>query len=76
MKKELLHVEDMVCSHCEITVQDAARKLPGVKKAKANRRRKELLVEYDEDIATIAEIKDAVGATGYRIVDGGLVRGI
>jgi len=38
MEKIVLHVEGMACGHCEIAVQDAVRKLPGIKKVKATKR--------------------------------------
>jgi copper chaperone len=47
MDKVILRVEGMSCGHCEIAVQDAVRKLPGIKKVKASRRRKEAVVDYD-----------------------------
>ncbi len=65
MKTDIIKVEGMSCGHCEIAVQDAIRKLPGVKKAKANKRKKEASVEYDETLVTLEQIIEAVNATGY-----------
>lgn len=65
MKTDIIAVEGMSCAHCEIAVQDAARKLPGVAKAKASRRKKQLTVSYDESQASLADIVAAVNATGY-----------
>lgn len=65
MKIDTIRVEGMACGHCEITVQEAIRKVPGVKKAKASRRKKQAVIEYDETKATLARIIDAVNATGY-----------
>ena len=68
MEKTVLHVEGMVCGHCEIAVQDAIRKLPGIRKAKANKRRKEVVVEYDDALTTPDQIVKAIDGTGYRVI--------
>jgi copper chaperone len=65
MEKTVLHVEGMSCGHCEIAVQDAARKLPGVKKARASKRKKEAVVEYDPELVTREQIAGAITAIGY-----------
>lgn len=69
MEKTIFHVEGMVCGHCEIAVQDAVRKLPGIKKVKANKRKKEASVEYDPSQVSIEQIKQAINNTGYRVVE-------
>lgn len=66
MEKVTIKVEGMRCGECEIAVQDAVRRLPGVKKAKARRRRKEMDVEYDPSLSTSGDLVRAVNATGYR----------
>jgi len=66
MEKAVLRVEGMACSHCEIAVQDAVRKLPGIGKVKANRRRKEAAVSYDASAVSVKQIEEAINATGYR----------
>lgn len=70
MKDVVLRVEGMVCGHCEIAIQDAVRKLPGIKKAKASKRKKQVEVAYDETLTTPETIKAAINNTGYRVVDG------
>ena len=65
MKIGTIRVEGMVCGHCEIAVKDAIRKLPGVKKAKASKRKKQAEAEYDESLVSLAQIIEAVNATGY-----------
>lgn len=66
MKTAIVKVEGMSCSHCEITVQDAIRKLPGIKKAKASKRKKQAVVNYDEGQVSLEQITAAVNATGYK----------
>ena len=68
MEKTVLHVEGMVCGHCEIAGQDAIRKMPGIRKAKANKRRKEVVVEYDDALTTPDQIVKAIDGTGYRVI--------
>jgi copper chaperone len=58
----------MSCGHCEIAIQDAVRKLPGIKKVKANKRKREVTTEYDSDVVSSAQIITAVNSTGYRII--------
>ncbi len=41
MERTKLHVDGMVCGHCEIAVQDAVRKLHGIKKVKTSKRKEE-----------------------------------
>lgn len=65
MKTDTIVVEKMACGHCEIAVQDAIRKLAGVKKAKASKRKKQAVIEYDETQVSLDQIVDAVNATGY-----------
>lgn len=69
MEKLILKVEGMACGHCEISVQDAVRKLPGIKKAKASKRKKEAIVEYDPALVTPEQIIKAINDTGYRAAE-------
>jgi copper ion binding protein len=69
MEKLILRVEGMSCGHCEIAIQDAVRKLPGIKKAKASKRKKELSVEFNTALVTREQICKAVNDTGYRIIE-------
>ncbi|MDR0904871.1 MAG: cation transporter [Oscillospiraceae bacterium] len=68
MEKLILRVEGMSCGHCEIAIQDAIRKLPGIKKAKASRRKKQAAVDYDSALVTPQQITDAVKGTGYGVL--------
>ncbi len=68
MEKLKLKVEGMSCGHCEIAVQDAVRKLPGIKKVKANKRRKEAAIEYDAAAVSTEQIVKAINDTGYQVI--------
>lgn len=65
MVRATIHVEGMTCGHCEIAVQDAVRKLPGIKKVKANRRKKEAVVDYDAALVGPVQMASAINETGY-----------
>jgi len=68
MEKTKLRVEGMTCGHCEIAVQDAVRKLPGVKNVKANKDKKEAAVEYDASLVTPDQIISVINDTGYNVI--------
>ncbi|MDR2044050.1 MAG: copper ion binding protein [Clostridium sp.] len=68
MERMTLRVEGMVCGHCEIAVQTAVRKLPGIKKVKANRRKREVVTEFDTALVTADAIVGAINGTGYQVL--------
>jgi copper ion binding protein len=68
MESVVIGVDGMSCSHCELTIQDAVRKLAGVKKVKANRRKKAASVTFDREVVTIEDIIEAIKATGYQVL--------
>ncbi|MDD2214124.1 MAG: heavy-metal-associated domain-containing protein [Oscillospiraceae bacterium] len=70
MEELTLHVDGMVCGECESTVASAIRRVQGVKKAKASRRKHLAVVTYDPQQTNEAEIRAAVAATGYILADG------
>jgi len=65
MKTDTIKVEGMACGHCEIAVQDAIRKISGVKKVKASKGKKQATIEYDEQKTGLEQIIAAVIAIGY-----------
>ena len=67
-EKVTLRVNGMSCAHCEITLQDAVRKLPGIKKVKANKRKKEVIVDYEASLVTLERITGAINSTGYCVI--------
>jgi len=67
MINEIINVEGMSCEHCKMTVEMAARKIEGVKKAKVNLKQKNLSVKYDESLVNPDQIKEAVRRAGYII---------
>jgi len=69
MEKLVVKVDGMACGHCEIAVQDAVRKLDGIQKVKANKGKKEAVVDYDASKVSEQEIKDAITNIGYDVID-------
>ena len=68
MEKITLRIEGMACGHCEVAVQNAVRKLPGIKKVKANKRKKESVIEFDEATVTLEQIVGEINSTGYKVI--------
>ena len=62
--KIVLTVPDMMCPHCEATIEKALAALGA--KAKANSLNKEVVVRYDDSIGE-AQIRQAILDEGYRI---------
>jgi copper chaperone CopZ len=67
MDKVTLRVEGMSCGHCEIAVNEAVRKLPGIKKVKANRRKNEVSAVYDAELTGPEAIAGVIAETGYTV---------
>lgn len=68
MKKVVVPVKGMVCGECEIAINQAVRKLDGIKKVKSSRWKKQTAVEYDPAKVTPEQIKEAINGTGYEVV--------
>jgi copper chaperone len=68
VEKLTLRVEGMSCGHCEIAIQDAVRKLPGIQKVKARKGKKEVAAEYDAALVSPEAIAEAVTGAGYDVV--------
>ena len=67
MKKDIVQVDGMVCAHCELAIQDAVRKLSGIKKVKASKRKKIVSVEYNDQLTNLDEIENTINSTGYTV---------
>ena len=67
-KKKTLIVEGMMCEHCAAHVEDALKKLDGVKSAKVELMKKSATVKLERDI-TPEEFKEAIAGAGYKLVE-------
>lgn len=63
--KTVIKVKGMVCGGCKAGVENAVKKLPGIKSAEASLDKAELTVEFDETKAALADIKAAVVKAGF-----------
>ncbi|MDR0936899.1 MAG: cation transporter [Oscillospiraceae bacterium] len=69
MTETILKIDGMSCGHCEIAIQDAIRKLPGIKKVQAKRRKAAAKVRYDAAQVTVEQLVSAVSEIGYTVVN-------
>lgn len=63
-----LTIDGMHCSMCEAHVNDAIRKVLGVKKVKASAPKKVAKVLATKDVS-IDALKESVSKDGYRVLD-------
>ena len=59
-------VQGMSCFTCEIAVQSAVKKLPGVNVVKASAKEGKAFVSYDPEKSSLNEIIRAINQTGYK----------
>ncbi|MGI6747693.1 MAG: copper chaperone CopZ [Anaerovoracaceae bacterium] len=67
IKKIMLHVEGMSCSHCVNAVNGAVSSLNGVLNVNVELEEKAVIVEYDDDKITLDSIKEAIEDQGYEV---------
>ena len=67
MNKIIVKIDGMMCSMCEAHINDVIRKNFNVKKVKANRKKKEALIE-SEELLDKDKIKEVINATGYEVI--------
>ena len=66
-----LRIAGMSCAHCQMSVEKALAKVPGVYGAVVDLRNASAEVDYDDDTATLEELTAAVAKAGYAAaVDG------
>jgi len=66
-----LKITGMSCAHCQMSVEKALAKVPGVFGAVVDLKNASAEVDYDDDTATIDELTAAVAKAGYAAaVDG------
>ncbi|MFT4831770.1 MAG: mercuric ion transport protein [Psychroserpens sp.] len=62
-------IKGMTCSGCEVHIESEVNKLDGIIEVKANHEKGNTVVTYDKTKVTNQEIEDAVGKTGYIIIE-------
>ncbi|WP_336001193.1 heavy-metal-associated domain-containing protein [Halorientalis halophila] len=63
-RTKTLTVTDMSCTGCEETVEDALRKIDGVRSVQADHEGDRVTVEADDDVAE-TELTNAISDAGY-----------
>ncbi|MHC6178893.1 heavy-metal-associated domain-containing protein [Clostridium sp. JNZ X4-2] len=64
-RKEKIKVFDMICVSCELRVEKAVKRLNGVRNALASFNDESVIVEYNPDLCSLENIKEAVKKAGY-----------
>ena len=65
IKREIIKVYDMTCTSCEGRVERALKKVPGVVNAMASYSAEQVTVEYDSELCTKEQLKEAIKKAGY-----------
>jgi len=58
-------VEGMSCSHCEQTVEEALREVPGVTGVTVDREREQASVDGEADVTALVEAVEGAGYTAH-----------
>ena len=64
-----LKVQGMHCTGCEANINDALAELEGVIKSKADFKKGEVKVHFDEKKINVEKIKEAIEGAGYKAED-------
>lgn len=65
--KITLKINGMECPNCSMNLERIEDKLKGVLFAEASYRKEQMLLEYDEKIVTLDQIKAEVKRLGYEV---------
>lgn len=65
IKREKIKIYEMTCTSCENRVEKAVRQLEGIIYAKASYSGQYMEIEYDDELCSMNNIKDAVKNAGY-----------
>lgn len=66
-KKITLKIKGMECPNCSLTLEQIEDRLDGVLFAEASYRKEQLVVEYDEGVVSLEQIKAEVSRLGYQV---------
>ncbi|WP_462412181.1 urease accessory protein UreH domain-containing protein [Neobacillus sp. Marseille-QA0830] len=65
LKKERIKIYDMTCTSCERRIERAVKKLEGVSYVKADFTGQLADIEYNDELSSLEEIKQAIHRVGY-----------
>ena len=63
------NIKGMTCAGCEVHIESEVNKLDGIIEVIANHEKGNTIVKYDKTKVSLKEIEDAVGKTGYKIIE-------
>ncbi len=66
-KKVTLKIKGMECPNCSLNLERIEDKLKGVVFAEASYRKEQMVVEYDDAVLTLEQIKAEVKRLGYEV---------
>ncbi len=69
MKKVEMKVEGMHCEGCSKRLTKVLNNVEGVKNAQVSLENKTADIEYDENIAKLEELKEAIEDAGFEVIE-------
>lgn len=66
--EKTIGVNGMTCGHCEEAVRGALEQLNGVQDVAIDLKEGNVKVNYDEDLVTLGDIRDAIENQGYDVL--------
>jgi copper chaperone CopZ len=64
-----IKIKGMTCEGCEVHVKNEVQKLKGIQQVQASYKNGNATVKYDGKKTSLAEIKKAIDATGYKVIE-------
>lgn len=65
--KITLTAPDMSCNHCKMTIESAVKELSGITSVNADPNTKKVIVEFDEHVISLDDIKGVIAEAGYDV---------
>lgn len=75
IKREVLRVDGMSCSSCELRIEMAINKLEGIKESKAIYSSSKVYITFNEDYVGLSNIINTIEKAGYIVSQGTSVNG-
>jgi copper chaperone CopZ len=66
--KEIIKIEGMTCTSCEMRIENKLSKLPGVIEAKVSYANQKADITFDPKLINIAKITEAIESLDYKVV--------
>jgi copper chaperone len=67
MTQVILEAPDISCDHCIMSIEKAVTKLPGVRFISGDPEGKQVIIEFDPQVADRASIESAMEEEGYPV---------